>query len=408
MKFKKSLSPIALTLALSGGLLLVGCGEKNAQTQNSVPAGVSVKVFDTAPLDYTITMTLPGRVSASQVAEIRPQVSGIILKREFAESSDVIEGQSLYQIDAAIYQATYESALASLDSAQAKANIAELTVKRYDGLLKTKSISQQEYDQAVADAKQAFAQVKVAQATVNSAKVNLDYTKVYAPINGYIGKSNVTEGALVSAGQATPLAVVQTLNPIYIDMTEAATRFEKNIRNENVIYEPDNRVVVYFPDGTKFNQDGVIKFIDKSVSESTGTVIIRSEFLNPDSKILPGMFVKPKVTLGHIRNAILVPQAGVTSNQLGQYTAIVAVPDDNGSYYVQQRQNIQVYDGIPGYWVITDGINAGEKVVVTGLLNFTGKNLNDPNPEKRIKVNIVGTSSLNQEQLDTIITNNLK
>jgi len=399
-------------MALTSLLLLTSCD--NNQSQNGDGQLPKVTVFKVEPLDYTLKINLPGRVVASQIAEIRPQVSGIVLNREFEESSNVKAGQSLYQIDPAIYQANYDSAVASVASAKANANIAQLTLKRYAGLLNTKSISQQEYDKAAADAKQANASVLVAQAAEHAAKVNLDYTKVYSPIDGYIGKSSVTEGALVSAGQPTPLALVQQLDPIYVDMTEAATRYNKYLQDENIIYEPakGNNVELFFNDGSKYALPGNVKFsdmtvnettgtvTDMTVNETTGTVTLRSQFANSESKILPGMFVKPQLTLGTIKNAVLVPQQGVTSNQKGQYTAKILKPDNT----VEYRQDIKVYTGISGYWVVTSGIDIGEQVITTGLLNLTAVESG-----VTMQAEVVGEpTTLSQEQLDNIINNNMK
>lgn len=457
MKFNQALFPLTFALALGSSLFLTGCDNtQSADVLTKLPT-TSVTVFDTQPLDYTIKISLPGRVVASQIAEIRPQVGGIILKREFDESSNVHEGQSLYQIDPAIYQANYDSALASVASAEASAKISKLTVNRYKNLLTTKSISQQDYDKAVADAQQADAAVLVAKANLNTAKVNLDYTKVYSPIDGYIGKSNVTEGALVAAGQSTAMAIVQKIDPIYVDMTQAASVFEKNEKERNVIYTPDEKVEIFFNDNSKYPGDGKIIFSDKNVNETTGTVTLRSQFPNPDSQILPGMFLKPLVTLGNIKNAILVPQKGITSDAAGNYTAIVAIPvpadkeleyvksalivrtpnqteaelkaagekaeqdaqsiikerkdsdkADKSFYYFEKRNDIKVYAGISGYWIVTSGINAGEKVVITGLLNLSGKqNLNTP--QGRTFANIVAEpQSLSQKELDQMIENNVK
>lgn len=398
MRFNKLL--FTIPVALTSLFLLSSCDDNKSQGgNNQIP---KVTVFKVEPLNYTLKIGLPGRVVASQIAEIRPQVSGIVLKREFEESSNVKAGQSLYQIDPAIYQANYDSAVASVASAKANANIAQLTLKRYAGLLKTKSISQQDYDKAAADAQQAEASVLVAQAAEHTAKVNLDYTKVYSPIDGYIGKSSVTEGALVSAGQATALALVQKLDPIYVDMTEAATRYNKYNQDQNVIFEPaqGNNVELYFNDGSKYDVAGSIKFSDMTVNETTGTVTLRSEFPNQDGKILPGMFVKPQLTLGYIKNAKLVPQQGITSNGKGQYTAKILKPDNT----IEYRQGIQVYTGINGYWVVTKGIDIGEQVITTGLLNLTAVEMGKP-----MTGQIVGEpATLTQEQLDNIIKNSVK
>lgn len=412
MKLSKILSPIAMVIAFSGtATVLTGCNEKQPEAGKEQVTTVNVQVFKVEPLDFTLKTVLPGRVLASRTAEIRPQVSGIILKREFTESSDVTAGQSLYQIDPAIYQATYDSALASLESAKAKANISALTVKRYEGLLSSRSISRQDYDTAVADAKQADAQVAIAQANVNTAKVNLDYTKVYSPIDGYIGKSSVTEGALVSAGQTSDLALVQQLDPIYVDMTESVIKYEQNLQNQGKLFTPptDNNVEIFYSDGSKFDQNGYIQFSDKTVSETTGTVTLRAVFKNPievnedgshNRRLLPGMFVKPVLTLGTIKNAVIVPQQGITSDEQGHYTARVVKPDG----MIELRSNLQVYQGITGYWIVTEGIKTGEQVVISGLMSLSTVQANVP-----VKANILGEpTSLTQKQVDDLISQNIK
>lgn len=409
MKQSKILFTLFVTLTLIGGtFLLANCNGRSGSKQKAMPT-VSVQVFNVNSLYYAIKKTLPGRVIASRIAEIRPQVNGIILKREFTESSDIKAGESLYQIDPAVYQATYDSAMANLSSQKAKSNIVELTLKRYHGLLTSKAISQQEYDVACANVKQARAQVMIAEANVNSAKVNLDYTKVYSPIDGYIGKSSVTEGALVAAGQANPLAVVQQLDPIYVDMTQAVINYEQNTENRGALFQqPSNvPVEVFFSDGTKFDEIGYVKFSDKTVDETTGTVKLRAEFPNPliiqrdgsqQRRLLPGMFVKPIITLGEMDHAILVPQSGITSDAQGHYTAKVV--NENG--LIEQRSNIQVYGGIRNYWIVTSGIHAGDQVVTTGLMN-----LSSMPPGASVKAKIIGTTSLSQEELDQMVAKNI-
>ncbi|QIQ21193.1 efflux RND transporter periplasmic adaptor subunit [Zophobihabitans entericus] len=402
MKLTKVLSPVTVALMLAGGLILTGCEKKDDQSQGSQTPSVKVDVFKVEPVTYTVKTTLPGRVIASQIAEIRPQVSGIILKREFEESSDVTAGQSLYQIDPAIYQASYESAQATLASAKADASLAQVTLKRYEGLLKTKSISQQDYDKAAAAAKQADAQVMVAQAAVNTAKVNLEYTRVNSPIDGYIGKSSVTEGALVSTAQATPLASVQQLDPIYIDMTQSVIKYEQDEENSKTLFNSaDNTtsVSLTFNDGRVYPYQGYIKFSDRTVDETTGTVTIRAEFKNPDRQLLPGMFVKPQITLGTIDNAVLVPQKGITSDVQGNYTAKVV--GANGM--VESRNNVQVYGGIKNYWIVTGGINVGDQVIVSNLLNLSAMA-----PNAQVKAEVVSTTSITQQQVDDMINSNTK
>lgn len=410
MKISKILSSISMVFVLlSGTILLTGCGDGSNSNQKQIPT-INVQVFKVEPINYSIKKILPGRVIASRIAEIRPQVSGIVLKREFTESTDVKTGQSLYQIDPAIYQATYDIAVANSESIKAKANIAQLTLKRYSGLLTNKSISQQQYDEAVANVKQANAQAMVSEADVNKAKVNLDYSRVYSPIDGYIGKSNVTEGALVSVGQTPPLAVVQQFDPIYVDMTEAVIKYEQNQQDYGVIFQQSAKIPVeiFFSDGTKFDQTGYVKFSDKSVDETTGTVTLRAEFANPliinsngsqQRRLLPGMFVKPIITLGTIKNAVLVPQSGVTSNAQGQYTAKVI----NADGLIEQRKNIEIYGAIRNYWIVKTGINIGDQVVVGGLMN-----LSTVPPGTPVRGKIIKTMSLSQDEINTMVAQNTK
>lgn len=402
MKLNQLFSQRALIVSCLGIFLLSGCDNQKAQQAAQQMPAVSVTVFKVDPLNYAFDVVLPARVIASQIAEIRPQVSGIILKREFEESSNVTAGQSLYQIDPALYQASYDSAVASSASAKASADNAHLTLKRYEKLLKTKAISQQDYDTAAVSAQQADADLLVAQASENTAKVNLDYTKVYSPIDGYIGKSSVTEGALVAAAQTTSLATVQKLDPIYVDMTIAATRYNTYLQNQKNIYEPETKdnIMISFSDGTQYPLPGTIKFSDMSVNETTGTVTLRAEFPNPESKILPGMFVKSQIRLGQIKNAVVVPQQGITSNAKGQYTTYIVKPDNS----IEYRTGIQVYAGIPGYWIVTKGINIGEKVVIAGQLKLKSVEFG-----AKIAASILGQpAELKQEQLDAITSSSLK
>ncbi|HBP96668.1 MAG TPA: efflux transporter periplasmic adaptor subunit, partial [Pantoea agglomerans] len=225
----RGLSPLAAVLMLSGSFLLTGCDNNKSEQAAQQPPAVGVVTLKTEPLK--ISTELPGRTSAYRVAEVRPQVSGIILKRNFVEGSDVKAGQSLYQIDPATYQAAYDSAKGDLTQAQANARIAQLTVKRYKPLLGTKYISQQDYDTAVATAAQNDAAVQVAKANVETARINLAYTKVTSPISGRIGKSSVTEGALVQNAQTTALATVQQLDPMYVDVTQSSEDFMR-LRSE--------------------------------------------------------------------------------------------------------------------------------------------------------------------------------
>ncbi|EEQ1217341.1 multidrug efflux RND transporter periplasmic adaptor subunit AcrA [Salmonella enterica] len=364
MNKNRGLTPLAVVLMLSGSLALTGCDDKQDQQGGQQMPEVGVVTLKTEPLQ--ITTELPGRTVAYRIAEVRPQVSGIILKRNFVEGSDIEAGVSLYQIDPATYQATYDSAKGDLAKAQAAANIAELTVKRYQKLLGTQYISKQEYDQALADAQQATAAVVAAKAAVETARIHLAYTKVTSPISGRIGKSSVTEGALVQNGQASALATVQQLDPIYVDVTQSSNdflRLKQELANGSLKQENGKaKVDLVTSDGIKFPQSGTLEFSDVTVDQTTGSITLRAIFPNPDHTLLPGMFVRARLQEGTKPTALLVPQQGVTRTPRGDATVLVVGADNK----VETRQ-IVASQAIGDKWLVTDGLKAGDRVVVSGL-----------------------------------------
>ncbi|EDM5070125.1 multidrug efflux RND transporter periplasmic adaptor subunit AcrA [Salmonella enterica] len=364
MNKNRGLTPLAVVLMLSGSLALTGCDDKQDQQGGQQMPEVGVVTLKTEPLQ--ITTELPGRTVAYRIAEVRPQVSGIILKRNFVEGSDIEAGVSLYQIAPATYQATYDSAKGDLAKAQAAANIAELTVKRYQKLLGTQYISKQEYDQALADAQQATAAVVAAKAAVETARINLAYTKVTSPISGRIGKSSVTEGALVQNGQASALATVQQLDPIYVDVTQSSNdflRLKQELANGSLKQENGKaKVDLVTSDGIKFPQSGTLEFSDVTVDQTTGSITLRAIFPNPDHTLLPGMFVRARLQEGTKPTALLVPQQGVTRTPRGDATVLVVGADNK----VETRQ-IVASQAIGDKWLVTDGLKAGDRVVVSGL-----------------------------------------
>ncbi|EFU9762614.1 multidrug efflux RND transporter periplasmic adaptor subunit AcrA [Salmonella enterica] len=364
MNKNRGLTPLAVVLMLSGSLALTGCDDKQDQQGGQQMPEVGVVTLKTEPLQ--ITTELPGRTVAYRIAEVRPQVSGIILKRNFVEGSDIEAGVSLYQIDPATYQATYDSAKGDLAKAQAAANIAELTVKRYQKLLGTQYISKQEYDQALADAQQATAAVVAAKAAVETARINLAYTKVTSPISGRIGKSSVTEGALVQNGQASALATVQQLDPIYVDVTQSSNdflRLKQELANGSLKQENGKaKVDLVTSDGIKFPQSGTLEFSEVTVDQTTGSITLRAIFPNPDHTLLPGMFVRARLQEGTKPTALLVPQQGVTRTPRGDATVLVVGADNK----VETRQ-IVASQAIGDKWLVTDGLKAGDRVVVSGL-----------------------------------------
>ena len=365
MNKNRGFTPLAVVLMLSGSLALTGCDEKPAQQQGAgqMPE-VGVVTLKTEPLQ--VTTELPGRTSAFRVAEVRPQVSGIILKRNFTEGSDVEAGVSLYQIDPATYQAAYESSKGDLAKAQAAANIAQMTVNRYQKLLGTKYISQQDYDTAQADAQQASASVVAAKAAVETARINLAYTKVTSPISGRIGKSSVTEGALVQTGQTTAMATVQQLDPIYVDVTQSSNdylRLKQELANGTLKQENGKaKVELVTNDGMKYPQSGTLEFSDVTVDQTTGSITLRAIFPNKDMTLLPGLFVRAKLEEGTNPNALLVPQQGVTRTPRGEATAMVVGEGDK----VEVR-TLTATQAIGDKWLVTSGLKAGDRVIITGL-----------------------------------------
>lgn len=344
--------------------LLAGCNDQGDTQAHPAEPQVTVHVVESAPL--AVTTELPGRTTPFRIAEVRPQVSGIVLKRNFTEGSDIEAGQSLYQIDPATYQADYDSAKGGLAKSEAAAAIAHLTVKRYVPLVGTKYISQQEYDQAIADARQADAAVIAAKAAVESARINLAYTKVTSPISGRIGKSSVTEGALVTNGQATELATVQQLDPIYVDVTQSSSDFMRLRQSveQGSLHKDNTRsnVELVMENGQAYPLKGTLQFSDVTVDESTGSITLRAVFPNPQHTLLPGMFVRARIDEGIQPNAILVPQQGVTRTPRGD--AMVMIVNDKDQV---EARDVIATQAIGDKWLISKGLQPGDKVIVSGL-----------------------------------------
>ncbi|WP_372773208.1 efflux RND transporter periplasmic adaptor subunit [Pantoea sp. WEP] len=365
MNKNRGLAPLAAAVMLTGSFLLTGCDDnKSQQAAQQQPPEVGVVTLKNEPLK--ITTELPGRTSAFRVAEVRPQVSGIILKRNFVEGSDVKAGDSLYQIDPATYQAAYDSAKGDLAQAQANARVAQLTMNRYKPLLGTKYISQQDYDNAAATAAQTAAAVQAAQANVETARINLAYTKVTSPISGRIGKSSVTEGALVSNGQTTALATVQQLDPMYVDVTQSSDDFLR-LRGElesGQLKQNDGKanVTLLMQNGSAYSQPGTLEFSDVTVDETTGSITLRAIFPNPDHRLLPGMFVRARLDEGTNPTALLVPQTGVTRTPTGEATAMVVGADNK----VEVRK-ITANQAFGDKWLVTDGLKEGDRVITVGI-----------------------------------------
>lgn len=305
------------------------------------------------PQAYTLISDLPGRTTAYRVAEVRPQVNGIILKRLFTEGSDVKAGQQLYQIDPAVYEANLNSAKATYDSNKSLAD-------RYKQLINEQAVSRQEYDTAVGNARQA-------QAAVQTAEINLRYTKVYAPISGRISRSLVTEGALVSNGQADAMATIQQLDPIYVDVIQSSAemlRLRRELESGKLQKAGDNaaKVKLTLEDNSQYPTEGKLEFSEVSVDQSTGSVTLRAVFPNPNHTLLPGMFVHARLQSGVNEKALLVPQQGVTRDLKGTPTALVVNKDDKVELRTLVANRTSGTD-----WVVEKGLSAGDRVITEGL-----------------------------------------
>ncbi len=355
-----------------------GCSKKAAQQGQGGAPVTEVGVVTLKAEPVTLTKKLPGRTVAYRVAEVRARVNGIVQKRLFEEGATVREGQQLYQIDDAPYIAALESAKAALARAEASLSFARAQAGRYESLVKTNSISRQEYDNAQAQAKAAAADVEAGKAAVTNAQINLGYTKVYAPISGRIGKSEVTEGAYVQAGAATLLAVVQQLDPLYVDIVQPAGQVLKlaQDRSSGKLLPPEGgfgAATLYTADGQRYDRPGKLQFTDVTVQQSTSSVFVRAEFPNPPENgvyaLLPGLFVRAEIIEGISPDAVLVPQQGVTRNAKGQPTTYVVGKNDKGQDVTELRV-LTVDRTIGDKWLVTSGVKAGEQVIVENLLRI--------------------------------------
>lgn len=351
-------------LVLVGLLALAGCGKPASEAK--APPQPEVGVMTLRAREATISTVLPGRVVAYQVSEVRPQVTGILMKRVFTEGAEVKEGDLLYQIDPVQYQAALESAEATVAKAQANLVLVRLTAERKTQLLKTNAASQQDVDSAVATYKQGEADLKAAEANRDTAAIALDRTKVLAPISGRIGKSNITPGALVTASQANAMTTIQQLDPVYVDLDQATSEMDR-IRSEIAggrLKRPSGGVEIelMLENGKTHPQKGKFGFTDSSVNETTGSVSTRAIFANPDRTLLPGMYVRARVIAGVDPKAILISQRAVTRNPRGE--AVAMFVDKDGK--IEQR-TLKVAQAIGPNWLVDDGAKEGDRVILDGL-----------------------------------------
>ena len=369
----------AISLTLACALLISACDQKTEPAAGKEQPAPKVGIVTLSSESFTLTSELPGRTAAYRVAEVRPQVNGIIQKRLFKEGSDVKANQQLYQIDPAVYEANLKSAQASLLSASSLAD-------RYKILVNERAVSRQQYDDAHANRLQA-------EAALERAKIEQRYTRVLAPISGRIGRSSASEGALVNSGQTQELAVIQQLDPMYVDVTQSATdllRLRRELENGQLekASETAAQVSLKLQDGSDYPHKGTLEFSEVSVDASTGSVTLRAVFPNPETLLLPGMFVHARLVNGVQNKAILAPQQGITRNPKGEPVAMVV----NAENKVEVRQ-LKAERTVGDRWLVTEGLQEGDRIITEGLQFVQAGASVDPYPAGNVKASKEATEN---------------
>src|SRR5712671_2942783 len=354
------------TLNLLAALVVLG-GCVDAKQAPQAPQPPEVSVATARKASVPVVTELPGRTSAYLVAQVRARVDGIVLKREFKEGADVKSGQRLYQIDPAPFRAALDSAIGTLQKSQANLAAQSALEERFKQLVGNNAVSKQDYDNAVSTKGQAAADVVFGKAAVQTAKINLGYTDVVAPITGRVGLSIITQGAFVQASAATLMTTIQQIDPIYVDLNQSSVQglqLRRDIASGKVkVNGPDQaKVTVFLEDGTQYPVQGTLQFSDITVDQNTGSVTVRAIVPNPNTVLLPGMFVRARVDEGVDNNALLVPQTAVTHNPQGQATTLVVGPDNKVAL-----RTIQATRTVGANWVVDGGLKEGEKVIVSGI-----------------------------------------
>jgi membrane fusion protein (multidrug efflux system) len=353
-------------LCVACGLALVACGKKPPPPMP--PPTVGYVVLRTEPV--TLTTELPGRVSAMESSDVRPQISGVVRRRNFVEGSMVHAGQVLYEIEDAPFRATLLNAQGQLAQAEANISATQLQADRFRRLVAVNGVSKQDYDNAQASAEQAKAAVVAQRGALKAAQVNLGFTRIRAPISGRIGRSLFTPGALVQNGQTDALATIQRMDQVYVDVTQSAADL-LNLRQAmqgGDLAQPaadSARVQLILPNGSVYPIEGVLRFADVTVDPTTGAVDVRAIFPNTNNVLLPGLYVRARLIEGVRPQGLLAPQAGISHNERGQATALVLGPGD-----VVVPRMVKVDQSIGDKWIVTDGLKAGDRLIVDGLLNL--------------------------------------
>jgi len=363
MSSPKSASRKAVFSLVMAAAALAGCGGQPPGQQGMGPVPVTVVTLKSGAV--TLTRELPGRTTPFLIAEVRPQVDGIVKQRLYTEGGSVKAGQPLYQLDDASYAAAYASASASLARAEATLVSARLTAARSRELIAINAVSKQDNENASAALQQAEADVAAAKAAEQSARVILGYARITAPISGRIGRSSVTQGALVTANQQAPLAIIQQLDPIYVDLTQSSAEWlalQKAVEAGRLRRDSDLPVTILLEDGTEYGRNGKLEFSEVSVDPTTGSFALRVVVPNPDHILLPGMYVRAIVRTGVREDAVLAPQQGILRDPRGHTNAMVVGKDGK----VEVR-SVRVSQAIGDQWLVEDGLLAGDRVIVEGL-----------------------------------------
>ena len=356
---------VALALCFACGAGMAACAKKPPPQQQRT---VSYVVLQSQAV--LLVADLPGRVSAYETSDVRPQVNGVLRERRFVEGSNVRAGQILYVIEDAPFRAAVLNAQGLLAEAQANIRATQLQAERYRRLVAANGVSKQDADNADATAEQARATVVAQRGALNAAQVNLDFTRIRAPISGRIGRSLFTPGALVQAGQSNALATIQSMDKVYVDITQSAADL-LNLRAAEAAGEIGEsgpgvaRVQLVLPNGAVYPIEGEMRFADVTVDPTTGAVDVRATFPNPKGVLLPNLYVLARLMQGVRKQGLLAPQAGVSHNERGEATAMVVGPDD-----VVAQRIIKIDRAIGDQWIVTDGLRPGDKVIVDGLLNL--------------------------------------
>lgn len=354
-------------------LFLSGCDSEKPIVKNNQKVGVITIKKETIESSYQ----LAGRTVASEISQVRPQVNGVVVEQLFKEGSQVNKGQPLYKIDSSLYRDSVDEAAGNLSLAKATVNSTRLQAERYKELIKVNGVSQQELDNALSAYEQAKATVAVNEAVLKTARTNLRYTQVTAPISGRIGRSSITRGALVTSAQTDPLATIQKLDPMYVDLTQSSDEYMalRKQLTENGIKPTQLSVRLQLENGTTYSQQGTFKFSDIAVDEATGSITLRAAFSNPNHGLLPGMYVRAELGTGTRPNSILIPQGALFRDADGNALVWVVGKDNKA-----EQRKIKLGNAMDNRWLVISGLNEGDQVIVDGLQGLSAGMAIEPTP----------------------------